>query len=207
MIGIYGGSFDPIHIGHLRIAEDIREEFSLERVIFVPAYHSPLKPECKASSEDRLEMIKLSISENKYFDVDDVELRRRGKSYTVDTLEYFKGTYNSFPYFIVGTDAFLTFDRWKDPEKILSLTNIIVIGRGNTNKNEVENFLKLKFNKNLSEISNLNDNEPKIYFFDSRRLDISSTEIRNRVSTNKSIKYLVLPEVENYIFKKRLYRG
>ncbi len=207
MLALYGGSFDPVHIGHLRIAEDIREFYSLSKIIFIPAYHSPLKPECRAPEKDRIEMLKLSLKYNGYFDLDDLEIKRKGKSYTIDTIMVYKNKLGYYPSFIVGTDAFLTLDRWKDPEKLLKNCNFIVVGRGKDTKDKVNNFLKNKFSRKLSKKNIIEPQKTGIYFFDSRRIDISSTEIRQRVKEKRSIKYLVLPEVEEYILEKRLYRG
>jgi len=208
MIGLYGGSFDPVHLGHLRIAEDIREYYYLEKIIFIPAYHSPLKPKSRASAEDRLNMLKISIKYNPYFDVDDFELKKGGKSYTVDTFRYFREERGIFPLFILGADAFLSLHKWKRPEELISMGSFIVIGRNTATAEKITDYIKQYFpqlhfytNKKPEEI------EGRVYFFDSRRIDISSTEIRNRVKQKMSIKYLVLPEVEDYIFSKKLYRG
>ncbi len=209
MIGLYGGSFDPVHIGHLRIAEDVREYFSLEKIIFIPAYHSPLKPESRAPAEDRVHMLKESIKYNPHFDLSTIEIERKGKSYTVETAKYFVNKLGYPPAFIVGTDAFLTLDKWKEPEKLLSLLNFIVVGRGTEGYQRINNFLKDKF-PNVPLYKNcktINKTETGVYYFESRRIDISSTEIRQRIKENKPITYLVLPEVEYYIIKKSLYRG
>lgn len=208
MIGLYGGSFDPVHIGHLRIAEDIREYYNLDKIIFIPAYHSPLKPKSRASDKDRLKMLQLSIQHNPFFEIDDIELRKKGKSYTIYTVKEYKKRLGFFPFFIVGTDAFLTLDKWKDPEELINTTNFIVVGRDKDNLNSVKRFINEKFPEISIMLSNkLNPKVAKtVYYFDSRRIDVSSTEIRDRIRHGKSIKYLVLPEVEDYIFSKKLYR-
>lgn len=207
MIGLYGGSFDPVHIGHLRIAEDVREYFGFEKIIFVPAYHSPLKPESRASAEDRIYMLQLCVKYNRYFSIDDIEIKRKGKSYTIDTIRMYREK-GRFPFFILGTDAFLTLDRWKKPEELIKMTSFIVLGRGKDRLEDVKLFIKNRF----PDLKLLQDKKPVeeagyVYFFDRRRIDISSTEIRRRVKDSRSIKYLVLPEVEEYIFYKKLYRG
>ncbi|RMD45785.1 MAG: nicotinate (nicotinamide) nucleotide adenylyltransferase [Aquificota bacterium] len=209
MIALYGGSFDPVHIGHLRIAEDIRETFSLRKVIFIPAYHSPLKPGSRASAEDRLNMLKLSIENNQYFDVDDIEIKRKGKSYTIDTILYYKEKIGYTPVFIVGTDAFLTLHLWKEPSRLLKNANFIVAGRDKTSFYEVVEYIKDYFPfVVLRKDTDIPKHEPSnVFYSDIRRLDVSSTEIRNRIKEGKSIKYLVLPEVEEYIFNKKLYGG
>jgi len=209
MIALYGGSFDPVHIGHLRIAEDIRETFSIEKVIFIPAYHSPLKPGSRALAEDRLNMLKLSIKNNQFFDFDDIEIKRKGKSYTIDTILYYKKKIGYTPVFIVGTDAFLTLHLWKEPFRLLKNANFIVAGRDKTSFYEVVEYIKdyFPFVKLRSDTDIPKDEPSNVFYSDMRRLDISSTEIRNRIKEGKSIKYLVLPEVEEYIFNKKLYRG
>ncbi len=207
MIGIYGGSFDPVHIGHLRIAEDVREFYNLQKIIFIPAYHSPLKPESRASAEDRIKMIKISIKNNPYFSIDDLEIKRKGKSYTIDTIKEYRKKGLS-PIFIVGTDAFLTLHKWKNPEELSRLTSFIVLGRGKDRYEDVRDYLKENFPyMDIRTDNSISKKEGSVYFFSKRRIDISSTEIRERIKTNRSIKYLVLPEVEEYIFNKKLYRG
>ena len=206
MIGIYGGSFDPIHIGHLRLAEDVREFFKLRQVIFVPAYISPFKEGSVASAEDRKNMVLLSIKGNPYFSLSEIELKRKGKSYTIDTIRYFKKQYNHL-FFIVGTDAFLSLHKWKNYEELVNLTNFIILLRGENSFNEVEKYVKDKFpQKKL--LKNLDKNfleDTCFYVFENRKIDVSSTEIRKRIKEGKSIKYLLLPEVEEYIKKNRLY--
>ncbi len=207
MVGIYGGSFDPIHIGHLRIAEDVREFYNLQKIIFIPTYHSPLKPESRASAEDRLQMIKISIKNNPFFSVDDIEIKRKGKSFTIDTIKAYREK-GLLPVFIVGTDAFLTLHKWKEPEELSGLTSFIVLGRGKDSYDDVKNYLKKNFPfMDLRTDNSISKKEGAVYYFDRRRIDVSSTEIRERIKTNRSIKYLVLPEVEEYIFNKKLYRG
>ncbi|RMA92493.1 nicotinate (nicotinamide) nucleotide adenylyltransferase [Hydrogenothermus marinus] len=206
MIALYGGSFDPVHIGHLRIAEDIREYYDFEKIIFIPAYISPLKKKVRASAEDRLNMLRLSIKDNPYFEISEFEIKKGGKSYTIDTIKHFKNILGYNPYFIVGTDAFLSFHLWKQPEDLLKITNFIVVGRGKDNFFNLIDYLEENFPfVKVFRSEKLNTSEVGIYYFDCRRLDISSTEIRSRIKQKKSIKYLVLKEVEDYILNKKLY--
>ena len=209
MIALYGGSFDPVHIGHLRIAEDIRETYGLKKIIFIPAYHSPLKPGSRASAEDRLNMLNISIKTNPYFSIDDIEIKRKGKSYTIDTILLYRKKLSHIPVFIVGTDAFLSLHRWKDPQGLLKNTNFIVAGRDKTSFYEVLEYVREYFPFAVvhTDTKIPPDEASHIFYFDMRRIDISSTEIRNRIKEKKSIRYLVLPEVEEYIFYKKLYRG
>lgn len=209
MVALYGGSFDPVHIGHLRIAEDIREYYRLEKIIFIPAYHSPLKPGSRASAVDRLEMLKRSIEINPFFSLDDIELKRRGKSYTIDTIKYFRKKLNYTPAFILGTDAFLSLHMWKSAYELVKITNFIVAGRDKTSFYEIKEYVKeyfpfasVRLDKDIPKEEGGN-----IFYSDIRRIDVSSTEIRNRIKEGKSIRYLVLPSVEEYILLKNLYRG
>jgi len=207
MIALFGGSFDPVHLGHLRIAEDVREYYNFSKIIFIPAYHSPLKESHFLSSEDRFRMLDLSIKNNPFFEISDFEINKKEKSYTIDTIKFFKEKLGYNPFFIVGSDAFLTLDKWKEPINLLENTNFIVVSRDNTDFEKIKEFLLVKFlYYRLCVDNSLNLSETKVYFFKSRQLEISSTEIRNRVKTGKSIKYLVLPEVEEYIYAKGLYR-
>lgn len=206
MIAFFGGSFDPVHLGHLRIAEDVREFFGLEKIVFIPASISPLKSHTNASAEDRLNMLNLSIKDNPYFELSDYEIKKEGKSYTIDTALYFAKILPYKPVFILGTDSILTFHKWKNPKELLNIANFIVVGRRKDSYKNVSQYLKKVF-----DFSNIYYNEKIIkdgvYFFDSRRIDISSTEIRERIKLNKSIKYLVPKEVEDYINQKNLYKN
>jgi len=208
MIALYGGSFDPVHIGHLRIAEDIRETYNFEKIIFIPAYISPLKSKSNASAEDRLNMLKSAIKDNSNFELSTIELDRKGKSYTIDTINFYKNKLGYNPYFIIGTDAFLTLHLWKNPYELIKLTNFIVVGRGQDTFYNVKTYVEEYFPETFLIKKNKIDSKiTGIYFFDCRRIDVSSTEIRHRVKQNKSIKYLVVKEIEEYIYKKNLYRG
>lgn len=205
MIAIYGGSFDPIHIGHLRLAEDVREYFGFRQVIFVPAYISLFKDGHFASPEDRKNMLHLAIKDNPYFSIDDFEIKKSGKSYTIDTIKYFKKNYDNL-FFILGTDTFLSLHKWKNYKELGELTNFIVLLRGNDIIINIENYVKKFFlNKKLKKNNQINLSETSFYIYEARKIDISSTEIRERIKEGRSIKYLVLPEIENYIKKKKLY--
>ena len=187
-IAILGGSFNPIHIGHLILANTVCEEFNLDKIIFVPCYIQPLKSNKDfASAEDRLAMIKLAIQNNPKFELSDIEIKRKGKSYTVDTLKYFKQKYDDL-YFVIGADNIKDFHRWKEPDTILKLAKLIVTNRGG---------IELKIPKRLR--------GKKIFVCKIPDIEISSTLIRNNIRSNKSIKYLVPEKVEKYIIKNKLY--
>ena len=195
-LGIFGGTFNPIHLGHLRLAEDVREEFLLNKVIFIPTNLPPHKTlEGKITASNRLEMIKLSIAGNNYFDVDDIEIRRGGISYTVDTVRYIYSNYkfSKKPFFILGSDQAVSIKTWKKINELSKMLNFIVL-------------IRKEERGRLREIDRIMKSlELESYFFTKREIDITSSEIRNRVTKGKSIKYLVKDKVLDYILKNNLY--
>ncbi|GAB6282959.1 MAG: nicotinate-nucleotide adenylyltransferase [Ignavibacterium sp.] len=186
-IGIFGGSFDPIHLGHLIIAQFVYDERNLDKIIFIPSFISPHKMDVNFSNpKHRLEMIKLAIKDIPYFDYSDFEIKKEGISYTIDTLKEFKKNYDDID-LIIGYDNLLTFDKWKNPDEILKLAKLIVLRR--------ETTLTKKMNKYFD----------CAIFLKSPIVEISSTEIRERVAKNKSINFLITKEVKEYIFQNNLY--
>jgi nicotinate-nucleotide adenylyltransferase len=198
-IGIMGGTFDPIHYGHLVTAEAARDEFNLDKVVFVPSGNPPHKKE-KSISEgsDRLYMTSLATANNPYFEVSDIELKRKGYTYTVDTLRDFVGIYgeNTHIYFITGADAVVEILTWKDVPAILKLCRIVSAYRPGSDIN--------KFKKMVDQLERVY--KSKVYLIEVPALAISSTEIRRRVSSGITIKYLLPGSVEKYILDKGLYR-
>ncbi len=195
-IGIFGGTFNPIHLGHLRLAEDVREEFLLDKVIFVPANIPPHKKlNGNVTAADRMKMIEMSISGNSYFEVNDIEIRKGGVSYTIDTAKYLYENYDFFkkPYFILGSDQAISIKTWKKIDELSKLFSFVVLIRKEERARipEVKNLMK-----------NLNIES---FFFTGREIDITSSEIRKRLREGKSIRYLVKDEVLNYILENRLY--
>ncbi len=130
-IGLFGGSFNPVHIGHLRAAEEIRGLCSLEKVIFIPTHIAPHKPvRTLASPQHRLTMLELAIQDNRHFLVSDAELKRPGRSYSVETLRYFRAAFpEADPFFIMGMDAFAEIDTWKNYRDLFPLCNFVVMTR------------------------------------------------------------------------------
>ncbi|MBC7328254.1 nicotinate-nucleotide adenylyltransferase [bacterium] len=194
-IGIMGGTFDPIHIGHLVAAEEARAVFGLDKVIFVPNYQPPHKPDVKVSHpEHRYAMVLLSIYTNPHFEVSRVEIERGGPSYAIDTVKEFKKLYPEAEiYFITGADAIAEILSWKQGEEILKLCKFIAVTRPGYDIEKVK--------EKLSGVAN------DVQFLKITEINISSTEIRRRVREGKPIKYLVLETVENYIYKHNLYSG
>ena len=213
-IGILGGTFNPIHIAHLIMAEYALEELNLDRILFMPSGNPPHKDKnLIISNDDRKAMIELAINSNEKFIFSDIELNRSGKIYTVDTLRILKETNpdNEY-YFIMGEDSLLYFDNWKEPENIVKLANIVVARR-----NSGSSCIPTK--NNISEINKESDKEllekkaflekeynTDIFFLNMPNIDISSTVIRDRIKSDKSINYLVPKEVLNYIKEKNLYK-
>lgn len=213
-IGLFGGTFDPIHWGHLRSAEEVREAFSLDRLLFVPASNPPHKKrQPSTSARDRLEMVRLAIAKNPGFALSTVELSRPGKSYSVDTLRHFAQTQspkNSL-YFILGLDAFREIGSWKDFQDIFPLCHLIVTSRPGCGDSMSLGRMPVAVRRLFCY-----DPRKKIYrhksgthlsFFRLTDIAISASEIRDRLREGRSIRYLVPFEVETYIKKRGLYRG
>ncbi len=196
MIAFFGGSFDPVHNGHLILAQDIKENFGFEKIIFIPAYISPLKKKHYAKPEHRLEMLKIAIRDIDHFGIDTWEIERKCVSYTIDTLNYIWEKYGEKPYLLLGADSILSFKSWKYPEKIIEKSYIICMEReGKLSK--VRDYLKENFPA---------FKENKDYFLvNTRRIDISSTEIRERVRRGKPIRGMVPYEIEIFIKENKLY--
>ncbi len=199
MIGLMGGTFSPIHYGHLLMCESIREEFKLNKIIFMPAKKPPHKDSTQIiEAEDRLQMVKLAISDYPYFEVSDLEMRREGASYTIDTLRYLKNNLGDHQELalIIGADSMMQLHTWKSYHAILKLATIIVAPRPDTDESQLEETI----NQYIAELG------ANILKSSARALDYASTEIRERVGKGLSIHYLVPPKVEAYIVEKGLYR-
>ncbi len=217
-IGIYGGAFNPIHYGHLRTAEEVFEMLSLDKILFMPSGRTPFdKPELE-SAEHRYEMIKRAIKGNRHFEVSDLEVRRRGRSYTVDTIRELKSRYrNCDLYFILGIDAFLDLPGWKKPDILVHLTSLIVISRPGYTFSDLASspylvgaslrMLKALDNGKINECSfSLSDNQ-KVYLCNVTGLNISASRIRNLVTSGEKIKYLLPDSVKSYIISNKLYKS
>lgn len=197
-LAIMGGTFDPIHIGHLVAAEEVRHEFNVDEVLFVPTGHPPHKSHINMTTcEHRYLMTVLATAANPFFKVSRLEMEREGVTYTIDTIKELKKSYGEEVqlYFITGADAIHKILEWKEPEELLKLCNFVAVTRPGYNKKELikqVDTLKEKYASN-------------IYFLEVPALAISSSDIRRRLSETKPIKYLVPQEVENYIKKYELY--
>lgn len=186
-IGIYGGTFDPIHLGHLITARSVKEIRDLTEIIFIPASTSPLKQENKSAPPiHRLEMTKLAVKNYNDFSVSDFEIKNKGISYTIDTIKHFKNIYKNIE-LIIGYDNFLVFDKWYKWEEIIDLVDIIVL------KRFYEEPIAPKTNSD------------KFIFVDSPTIQINSTLIRERNAKDLPIDFQVTPEVLKYIKENDLY--
>lgn len=214
-VGLLGGTFNPIHFGHLRAGEEVRERLGLDMVLFIPAGTPPLKSDCLASEEHRHKMASMAVDSNAAFEVSEIELGRKSPSYTVDTLKRFKeARYKDELVFIIGTDAFSEMHLWKSPEEIVSTVDFAVIGRPSAG------FASLKGSPFLicgpSSLDALDSGEidtvkaglkggKTAYLLALPTLAISATEIRKRIREGRSVKYLLPQSVESFIMSNRLY--
>jgi len=198
LLGIFGGSFNPVHTGHLLLAEYIREEFNLDKIIFIPAGNPPHKNISDLEQgEHRYNMVKLAIENNPGFGVSDIELKRKGISYTFETLAEISREYpDEKLFFICGSDSIIQFPTWREIGKIFDLADIIVAGRPNVSKDQLDNIIdefRSRYNAGI-----VCSTAPHI--------EISSSEIRNRIKKGLSIRYMVPLSVAEYINANNLYR-
>ena len=187
-IGILGGTFDPPHNGHIAIANAALTGLELQKVIFIPAKIQPLKAKMDISSaKDRLAMLRLALAGLSQFEISEIELKREGLSYTIDTLSELYGTYETdYLYLIIGADNIGQLEKWYDVDRILKLCTIAAANRTGY-------LIEGKYKE-------------KIVFFDMNPVNISSTEIRNRVRKHASIDGMAPSTVIEYIFNHKLYR-
>lgn len=211
--GLLGGTFDPIHIGHLRCAEEVLEMFNLNRIVFIPASRPPHKLDAQITSfYHREQMVKLAIEGNPSFSFSDVENRREGKSYAVETIDFFKKKYmqNLELYLVLGQDAFHAIQTWKDWENLLFMCHFIVMTRPGYETNGLTGIVPPDFAAQFTydrDQDGFKGPSGNIIFF--RRvtfLDISSSDLRQRVRKGSSITYLVPATVRHYIARNSLYR-
>jgi nicotinate-nucleotide adenylyltransferase len=187
---IFGGAFDPIHIAHLIVAEDVRQTMAFDMVCFVPCSVPPTKDKTEAGVKERMDMVKLAIKGNPHFEVSDIETKRKGKSYSIDTIsEMSKVLGRGVPMFLLmGTDQLNLIETWHEPERILKLCTILAMHRpGVTPKQMMNQFAA------------------RVKLVSTKQVDISSTEIRRRLHLGLSVRYLVTDSVLDYIYKHGLY--
>lgn len=197
-LGILGGTFNPVHYGHLAAGECAREAFALDRIVYIPSARPPHKKlQHILDSEHRLKMVKMAVKDNPSFSVSSLELERKGLSYTVDTVDYYRKNYPGVEiYFILGVDALQIFNSWRDIDRLIEMCQFIVLSRPGYHfdrQDECYSDLPSK----LWEKTN---------FLEIPGLLISSSDIRKRIYKGKTIKYLLPQVVEEYIEKENLYK-
>ena len=216
-IGIFGGTFNPIHYGHLRSAEEAREALDLDRVVFIPCFLPPHKGHKDiAPPKQRLEMLQLAIAGNADLELSRIEVDREGPSYSVETFRELRKLYaeDEALYFIIGADSFVDIASWKDYEELFQLTNFIIVTRpgymqGLGNKSPLSLLpvaIQCRFCYDSIEKILHHDSGKAIHLLETTGFDIASTQVRKCVAERKPITYLLPPEVERYIEEKKLYR-
>ncbi len=193
-IGIFGGTFDPPHIGHMNLAQSALAHLELDEIIWMPTFQNPLKVKNRATpGKDRLEMVKLATADHPNMAVSDAEVSRRGPSYTVDTLSELQFVRPADYWFILGSDSLKTLPQWKQPERLLRLCRIAAAVRPPVNPVEALLLLPPHF-------------RDRIDLFEMNPVEISATEIRNNVARGRSIEPWVSKPVIKYIQDNKLYR-
>ncbi|RMH73684.1 MAG: nicotinate-nucleotide adenylyltransferase [Gemmatimonadetes bacterium] len=189
-IGLFGGTFNPPHLGHLILAQDVQEACGLAKILFIPSANPPHKAKQPVLDvHHRLEMVRLAVADNPAFAVSDVECRRTGKSYTIDTVRHFRKIYNAQElHWIVGGDAIANLHTWKDPDAILNACHVVATTRAGVDLDAV----KARYTG-------------RVTFVPMREVAISSTQIRERVQRGQSIRYVVPDTVRAYIEHHQLY--
>lgn len=212
-LGIFGGTFNPIHLGHLRAAEEVRSKIGLDKIIFVPSGNPPLKSSGLIDAVHRFAMVKHAVSSNKYFILSDIELQSEGKSYTVNTVNRLLREYAGHELcLILGIDAFLDIPSWKQPERLISMIDFIIISRpgfshrGLKNSPYVSGRARQAVGLQGVSIIKLISGR-KVFIVETTPIGISSTEIRKFLKNGRSIKYLVPEKVEKYIIINKLYNS
>lgn len=211
-LGLFGGTFNPIHIGHLRAAVEVLEAFSLDKLLLIPSANPPHKSADQvANAEDRLEMVRLATKGVPSLEVSDVELARQGPSYTIETLRYFQDQYGpgSEIHFIVGQDAFSEITTWKSYRELFSTAHFIVMTRPGSNLSSIEDFIHTHISEAYQYDPAFNRYmHPEwctIFCVDITHIDVSASEIRDRIRHSRPIRFLVPGTVEAFIVEKGLY--
>lgn len=212
-LGLFGGTFNPVHLGHLRAGVEVQEAFDLDRLLLIPSAHPPHKtPHQVADARDRLEMVRLAVRNEPFLEVSDVECTRPGASYTIETLRSFQDALGreSEIFFIVGQDAFSEITTWKSYRSLFSTAHFIVMTRPGSGLNSFQDFIH-------RHVSGAYEYDPDadryvhpdwygIFCRSVTHMDISASQIRELVSRGRSIRFLTPDSVVDYILRKGLYR-
>lgn len=209
-LGLFGGTFNPIHYGHLRAAEEVRESLTLDRLLFIPAARPPHKNAAAVTPfAVRLDMVRLAVADHPELEVSDLENQRPDKSYSIDTLRWFRREYGPGTeiFFIVGLDAMLEIDTWREYQSLFTLCHFVVLDRPGYQTAALRHILCQKLGCRPEEDGQefLHPSGQRIYFRPITRLDISSTQIRRLAAQNRSLRYLLPEAVRRYILINNLY--
>ena len=218
-IGLFGGTFNPVHYGHLRAAKEVCEGFNLKNLYFIPSALPPHKDiKDVASAVDRIEMTRMAVADNPEFILSDVELKRPGLSYTIDTVKHFQEIQSAKTelFLIMGVDAFLEIDTWKSFEQLFRMLPMIIMTRPfpdgrpcSLEWTDMTDFIQNKISKSyrFSEKNGCyrHHRDHPVYRFNISMLDISATKIRQLIRQGQSIRYLVPECVEKYIYEQGIY--
>lgn len=215
-IAILGGTFNPIHYGHLRAAEEVQELFSFDRFYFIPAGSPPFRKPELAASDHRLEMTRRGVRNNRFFHVSDLEIWMKGPSYTVETLSRITDRHpGSSVYFVIGVDAFLALPKWEQPLKLMKLAHFVIISRPGFRLSDLSTspYFDGPVGRSLNMFEKSGRKKIALKLRTGNRaypckitgLDISASRIRRQVKKGKSIKYLLPESVESYIISHNLY--
>ncbi|MFA5845784.1 MAG: nicotinate-nucleotide adenylyltransferase [Thermodesulfovibrionales bacterium] len=216
-LGIFGGTFNPIHYGHLRAAEEVQTKLNLDKIIFVPSGNPPMKDRELADARHRYKMVRLATFKNRSFTVSDIEYKKKNKSYSVNTLKELQRHYKGARlYFILGIDAFIDIPNWWQPDRLVTLADFVVISRPSFKFADLSSSPYLEADNNI--LKRLDSGKIESYktALESGRdiimmrltpIEISATLIRKLLHQGKSIKYLLPEEVESYIISNKLYKN
>ncbi len=199
-IGIFGGSFDPIHLGHLILAEQCREQAQLDQVWFVPNARNPLKPDgATMTDRQRCEMIEFAIAGHDAFYLSKVEIERGGVSYTVDTLKEIAANQpDDQLFFMMGGDSLDSFGQWRQPEEILKLASPLIVNRPGADPVDLSKLAAFTNDQRIESFQSLAIESPLI--------EISSSDLRNRIGAGQSVRFQLPRSVEKFIETQRLYK-
>ncbi len=214
-IGILGGTFNPIHMGHLKVADTVQRSFYLRKLLFVPSYIPPHKESSDiAAPSDRLKMVELALASSPRFIPSSIEIRAKGKSYSILTLKKLKKLYpQALIFFILGIDAFLEIDTWKEYRKVLQQCFFIIVSRPGYRLEDARSVLEENYRERMVELSESERIREdmlqayRLFLLSMNSIDVASTEIREKIRRGESVREMVPQAVEKYILEHRLYRN
>lgn len=210
-LAIFGGTFDPIHLAHLRAAQEVAEKLEFSQVLFMPSAQPPHHKTVGADAKHRLAMVRLAVEPNPLFAASDLEASRSGPSYTLDTLRQIKSTHpDTDLYFLIGADAFFHIHTWHNPMEVFGLTNFVIMDRPGTPRGNILEYLRRNLDSSFTPADGAWVRGPEgngAMRLQTRLMDISSSDIKLRVAAGYSITYLVPTSIEDYIKRMKLYQN